>query len=251
MARVENLNARQLDWEGCYNIRDLGGLPTKSGKETRWKALVRADSLGRLTEAGQDELLDYGVRSIIDLRRPDELAGDPNPFSIAGDHGIQYTNVSLIDPAASQPEDFETLAQDYIRILDSFAPAMGEIMHAVAQAPEGTVLVHCMVGRDRTGMVVALLLELAGVPREVIAEDYALSGECLRPLDDEWLRNGPGDPEERARDQMRWTPRAEGMLEVLAHLDERYGSVEGYLRAAGVTEDDVDRIRRRLTASDT
>ncbi len=249
MTQVEDVQTRRLAWEGCYNIRDLGGFPIEGGGETRWGAVVRADSLSRLTEAGRAALVDYGVRSIIDLRRPAELAEYPNPFAGEVSHGIQYMNVSLIDPSVSEPESIESLAEDYKRILDTFAPSMAVVMHAIACAPEGTVLVHCMAGRDRTGMVVALLLDLAGVSRAVIAEDYALSGECLKPLDDEWLENGPGDREQRARDVAHWKPRAEGMLDVLAHLDDRYGSVEGYLEHAGVTADDLERIRRRLVNS--
>jgi protein tyrosine/serine phosphatase len=138
------------------------------------------------------------------------------------------------------------LANDYKRILDSFAPAMAEIIQVIAGAPEGPVLIHCMAGKDRTGMVAAILLDLAGVARETIAEDYALTAERLRPLEREWLENGPGEREERAAQQARFEPRAEVMLEVLSHLDQRYGGVEPYLLRAGVTPEDIARIRARL-----
>lgn len=248
MAIQEETHTRRLNWEGCYNVRDLGGYPTRDGKTTRWGAVVRTDNLWRLTEAGRASLIDYGVRSIIDLRRPDELAEYPNPFAEAAEHGIIYTNVSLIDPAKSAPENFTTLANDYKRILDSFAPAMATIMHIIATAPEGAVLIHCMAGKDRTGMVAALLLDLAGVSRDIIAEDYALTEECLRPLNQEWLENGPGEREVRASELARFTPHAEVMLEVLAHLDERYGGVEPYLLQAGVVPADIEGIRRRLVS---
>jgi protein-tyrosine phosphatase len=246
MSITQEERTRRLLWEGCYNVRDLGGYLTASGGETRWGAVVRTDNLARLTEAGRAALLEYGVRSIVDLRKPDEIAEHPNPFAEPGEHGIEYTNVSLVDPAKSAPENFTTLANDYKRILDSFAPAMAEIMTAIAWAPEGGVLVHCMAGKDRTGMVSAILLELAGVSRETIAEDYALSAEFLRPLEEEWLENGPGEREERAREQAKWVPRAQVMLEVLAHLDDRYGGVEEYLLQAGVSPEAIARLRARL-----
>jgi protein-tyrosine phosphatase len=249
MAIQDEERTRHLAWEGCYNVRDLGGYPTRDGNMTRWGAVVRTDNLARLTEAGRASLVEYGVQCIIDLRRPDELAEYPNPFAEPAEHGIKYTNVSLVDPAKSAPENFTTLAHDYKRILDSFAPAMATIMRAIADAPEGAVLIHCMAGKDRTGMVAAILLDLAVVSREIIADDYALTEACLRPLNEEWLENGPGEREDRARDLVRFCPRAEVMLEVLSHLDERYGGVEPYLLLAGVSPLAIERIRRRLVDS--
>ena len=251
MAIQDEEQTRHLAWEGCYNVRDLGGYKTRDGKVTRWGAIVRTDNLARLTDAGRTSLVDYGVRSIVDLRRPDELAEYPNPFATTGVHDVVYTNISLIDPARPNPEGFTTLANDYKRILDDFAPAMAEIMHVIAAAPEGAVLIHCMAGKDRTGMVAAILLDLADVPRETIAQDYALSAEYLRPLDEEWLESGPGEREERARHLARYIPRAEVMLEVLSHLDERYGGVEAYLLFAGVSPRDIDLLRARLLAPAT
>lgn len=251
MAIQDEERTRHLAWEGCYNVRDLGGYPTRDGKTTRWGAVIRTDNLARLTEAGRNSLIDYGVRSIVDLRRPDELAEHPNPFAEPGEHGIRYTNVSLVDPAKSTPDNFTTLANDYKRILDSFAPAMAEIMREIADAPAEAVLIHCMAGKDRTGMVAAILLDLARVPRDIIADDYALTEACLHPLNQEWLENGPGDREERARDLERFTPRAEVMLEVLSHLDERYGGVEPYLLQAGVSPDEIERIRARVIDPDS
>lgn len=251
MAVHEEERTRHLEWEGCYNVRDLGGYATQDGGVTRWGAVVRTDNLARLTEAGRASLVDYGVRSIVDLRRPDELMEHPNPFAAPGDHDIVYTNVSLIDPARSAPENFTTLANDYTHILDDFAPAMAQIMTVIAQAPAGTVLIHCMAGKDRTGMVAALLLDLAGVPGETIAEDYALTAEYLRPLDEDWLTNGPGDREERVSQLARLAPRAEVMAEVLSHLGERYGGIEPYLLGAGVAPKDIERIRARLVESES
>ena len=142
---------RLLEWEGCLNARDLGGYATGDGRETRWGAVVRSASLAALTAAGRAALADYGVRAIVDLRLPDELADHPNPFAEPGDHGIAYTNVSFIDPAAAPPEEPTTLAEDYLRMLDRYRGGVADVMAAVAEAPEGGVLIHCAVGKDRTG----------------------------------------------------------------------------------------------------
>jgi len=245
---IEQEWTRRLAWEGVLNARDLGGYPAADGCETRWGAVVRSDSLAALTSAGREALVRYGVRSMVDLRMPDEAAGEPNPFAEPDTHGIAYANVSFIDPETAPPEDVTTLADDYKGMLDRFRLAVAAVMAAIASAPEGGVLVHCAAGKDRTGLISALLLGLAGVAPETIAADYALTAECLRPRDEEWLENGPGDRAEREEALLRSAPTAEVMLEVLGHLTERYGGVGAYLLQAGVAPDDLIRLRARLLA---
>ena len=248
---IEREWTRRLAWEGCLNARDLGGYGTQDGLQTRWGAVVRSDSLAALTRAGRAAPADYGVRAIIDLRLPGEVDRHPNPFAEPGDHGIAYTNVSFIDPAAIDPaarDDFTTLAEDYTRMLDRFRSAVADVMAAIANAPEGGVLIHCAAGKDRTGLISALLLALVDVPSATIADDYALTAEYLRPREEEWLANGPGDRAEREALAARFTPSAEVMLEVLDNLTRRYGGVERYLTEAGVSPVDLDRLRDRLLA---
>jgi protein-tyrosine phosphatase len=239
---------RLLDWEGGLNARDLGGYATKDGRETRWGAVVRSAALGSLTEAGRAALADYGVRTIVDLRLPGELDRAPNPFAEPGDHGIAYTNVSFIDPAAAPPEAVGTLAEDYLRMLDRYRGGVADVMAAVAGAPEGGVLIHCAAGKDRTGLIAALLLGLVGVPAATIADDYALTAELLRPRELEWLEHGPGERAEREAMVARFAPTAEVMLEVLGNLTERHGGVEPYLLETGLSPGDLERLRDRLVA---
>jgi protein-tyrosine phosphatase len=240
--------SRRLDWEGCVNARDLGGYGTADRGETRWGAVVRSDSPAALTGAGRAALAEYGVRAIVDLRLPAELADYPNPFAEPGDHGIAYVNVSIIDPGAGFPPDTITLAENYLWSLERFRGLVADAVTAVARAPEGAVLVHCAAGKDRTGLISALLLGLVGVPAETIAADYALTAELLRPRDQEWLEHGPGERAEREAILARYAPTAEVMLEVLHQLDERHGGVEPYLLEAGVAPADLDRLRDRLLA---
>jgi protein-tyrosine phosphatase len=238
--------SRLLDWEGGLNARDLGGYATVDGRETRWGAVVRSAALGTLTEAGQAALADYGVRAIIDLRLPDELDREPNPFAEPADHGIVYTNVSILDPGAGFPPDTATLAENYLWTLERFSGLVGTAVAAVARAPEGGVLIHCAAGKDRTGLISALLLGAVGVPEATIADDYALTAELLAPREQEWLENGPGDRAEREAMLARFAPTAQVMLEVLGKLTERYGGVEAYLLRAGLSRDDLERLRDRL-----
>jgi protein-tyrosine phosphatase len=243
---------RRLSWEGVLNARDLGGYPTADGRQTRWGAVVRSDNLAALTPAGRQALVRYGVRSIVDLRLPEEVAGRPNPFAEPDTHGVGYANLSFIDPAASPPPEAGTgtLADGYKRMLDHFGQAVAAVMAAIANAPEGGVLVHCAAGKDRTGLISALLLGLVRVAPQTIAEDYALTAECLRPRDQEWLESGPGERVEREELLARFAPTVEVMLEVLHHLAERYGGVEAYLLQVGVAPDDLARLRARLLGPD-
>jgi protein-tyrosine phosphatase len=228
------------------NARDLGGYAGLGGRETRWGAVVRSGNLAMLTATGRQALVDYGVRSIVDLRLSEEVARHPNPFAEPDAHGVGYANLSFIDPGAPAPPSVSTLAEDYQGMLDRFGQAVAAVVTAIANAPEGGVLVHCAAGKDRTGLVAALLLGLAGVAPETIAADYALTADCLRPRDQEWLENGPGERADREAWLRRVEPTAEVMLEVLDHLAARYGGVEGYLLQAGVAPGDLDRLRSRL-----
>ena len=211
---------------------------------------MRADTLALLTPAGQAALVAYGIRTILDLRLPEELVQAPNPFAQPGPHGITYTHVSFIDPALLPADGaspvFATLAAEYAYLLDQFPQQVAAILRAIAYAPAGGVLVHCTAGKDRTGLICALLLDLVGVDRATIAADYALSTECLRPRDLTWLEHGPGERAARERELRKYSPRVEIMLEVLGDLDARYGGSREYLRAAGMLPDAFQALRARF-----
>jgi len=248
--------ARLLRWEACYNARDLGGYATADGGRTRWGAFVRADNLSRLRASGRTALLDYGVRTVIDLRRAGELRSDPNPFAEpATDTALpMYLNLPLglgadsagiaAVAAAGAGEDASMLELSR-RVLDHYWRGIAGVMTAIAGAPKGAVLFHCHAGKDRTGLVAALLLALAGVPEPTIAEDYALSQACLKPIYDARLNQEP-DAEKRARLAEMLSATPETMLAIMEHLNTRHGGAERYLLAAGMAAADVERLRRRV-----
>ena len=244
----EEQDRRYLAWDACYNVREVGGYPVADGKQIRWRTLVRADNVYRLTEAGQAALRDYGVRTVIDLRLARELEKHPSPFAANGHAGPRYLNLPIHDPATNEAMDAaDSMQGEYIAILELNKGLIAEIIKAVAaNLGDGGVLVHCHGGKDRTGIIVAMLLTLAGVPREVIVEDYALSEVMLEPVHLEWVEEkskAQGGPVERPR----WMySRPETMDGVLGYLDREYGGVEGYLEAAGVTRAEMVRVRERL-----
>lgn len=244
---------RHLPWGGCFNVRDLGGLPIEGGGETRWRTLLRSDNLCRLTDEGQQALRDYGVRTIIDVRLPDELEKQPHPFAAGGDGAPRYVSISLMDE--TDPDVVNNvlatmqMEEQYRTILERYGERVARVIKAAARAEqEGGVLVHCHSGKDRTGIVTALLLSIAGVPRDVIAEDYVASSIYLKPIHDGWINEKPRTEEEIASFYQWFYSPAQAILGPLAYLDERFGGVESYLLAAGVTEDELAAIRQRLVS---
>jgi protein-tyrosine phosphatase len=243
--------SRNLDWDGLLNARDLGGHPTEDGSGTRWGSIVRTDSVRRLTDAGWQALVDYGVRTIVDLRSDEELAEDP-----PAEKPVGVVHVSFFD---SRPEVFEEVEKAsaaagdhaaatravYLIFLEHFRPNVAAAIRSVATAPEGGVVVHCHSGKDRTGLVSALLLRLAGVPIEEIATDYSLSEERLRTRHEEWFAQAADEAELERLHRISKTP-ASSMVQVLEELERRYGSIAGYLKAGGATDEELDQARARL-----
>lgn len=246
--------ARHLPLEGTYNVRDAGGYPTRDGRSVRWQALYRADSLHRLTEQGQVHLIEAGLSTVIDLRRDVELAVAPNV--LAGSDRIDYVWISLApNPAeagARREIGPDTLAQTYRAIIHERQPELRQILSTLAQPGAFPALVHCTAGKDRTGIVVALLLGLAGVDHATIAEDYALTATYLG---DGYLADARVRAEAAghtwAQYQLLLGCPAELMLATLACLDERYGGVEAYLRLIGLTIDELAALRAALLEDGT
>jgi protein tyrosine/serine phosphatase len=133
----------------------------------------------------------------------------------------------------------------YLIFLERFRSNVAAAVRAVAEAPEGGVVIHCVGGKDRTGLLSAFLLHLAGVDDEKIAADYALSEERLRPRHEEWFEAAASEEELERLRRIARTPAA-SMSGVFAELERRYGGVEPYLRGAGVTEEELELVRARL-----
>jgi protein-tyrosine phosphatase len=226
------------------NVRDLGGLPLERGGETRTRALVRADSLHRLTHEGRRALLAYGVRTIIDLRHPKETEREPNPYAAPRD-GARYFNLPLVsDEAQRSLEGIDDRAEVNARILDGSRSNVAGIVRQVAAATGGAVVFHCAVGKDRSGLVAAVLLALAGAAAEAIADDYAASEVSLRALRDEVIARA--EPALRERLLSQWAAPREAILATLEHVERRYGGMEGYLRSTGLTDEELGLARARL-----
>jgi protein-tyrosine phosphatase len=240
-----NEATRALAWDACLNVRDLGGLATVDGRRVRRGALVRSDQLCRLSDGGRAALLTHGVRTVIDLRTPAEVEKDPDPAW--NEHGVDYLNIPQQDGQLWQQPDWiaRTRAERDAMALDKRAEHIVAMARAVANAAPGGVLIHCLAGKDRTGISVALLLGLVGVSEADIAADYALSEAALATERAAALEAAPDD-EARTRLERSYDARAETMLATLAHLRTRHGGAEAYLKRGGLSNADIERIRARL-----
>ncbi len=249
------LHEREIAWDGCINVRDLGGHPTRDGGETSYGAIVRADSVRLLTAAGWAALVDYGIRTVLDLRGDHEREEDPPadvsvdvvhvPFMEASDKEWEEIGPE-IDAASAAAPDVATSTRDvYLIFLERFKVNVAAAIRAVANAREGGIVVHCVGGKDRTGLLSAFLLDLAGVAPEDIAADYALSEERLRPRHEAWFAAADTEEELERLRRIAQTPAA-SMVGVFAELDRRHGSVEGYLRSAGLNDKELELAAGRL-----
>src|SRR5215217_2076972 len=166
MPRTAAVGFRHLEWEGCFNVRDLGGLPVKGGGTTRWGAVVRADALDELTAAGWAALVAHGVRTVIDLRNDDERHEDAAP------RPPEVTTVHLPLDAVEDREFWDVWDSGpqfgtplyYGPHLERFPERSARVVAAIAEAPPGGVAFHCGGGRDRAGQIAMLVLALVGVP---------------------------------------------------------------------------------------
>ena len=242
--------SRRLDWPDCWNTRDLGGLPLPGGL-TRSRALVRSDSIGHLTAAGLEAMVAYGVSTVIDLRTDAELAGaaadprfpPPPPDVRLRAAGVTYLHVPLVQDVTRRIADATTGVGRYVEIVDTRHEAFGVLFNTIAEV-DGTLLFHCFAGKDRTGIVAAMVLELAGVPREHIAADYGETDTCLAAQYEVWLAEAAPDVRADIARDLRCPP--ERILGVLDHLDAQWGGVASYLAAAGVPAAGLDALASRL-----
>ena len=251
------LHERELAWEGCLNVRDLGGHPTRDGGKTRYRAIVRADSVRLLTEAGWAALVDYGIHTILDLRGDHERDEDPPadvpvevvhvPFMEASEREWEEIGPEIEEASASAPDVATSTRDVYLIFLERFRTNVAAAARAVALAREGGIVVHCVGGKDRTGLLSALLLDLAGVAPEDIAADYALSEDRLRPRHQAWFATADTEEELERLRRIAQTPAA-SMVGVLVELERRYGSVAGYLRSGGLGDEEIELAATRLRA---
>jgi protein-tyrosine phosphatase len=217
---TDELGGRHLRIGAARNLRDVGGYPVAGGGSTRWRRLLRSDSLHDLSPADQAKLAVCGVRTVIDLRSLSEADAAPNRLIRSA--VVRYVHVAFGDSPLVAPTRAELYCLALHRRQREFQTVFTLLTH------EGVLpaVLQCSAGRDRTGLVVALVLALVGVPAEIIAADYALTTDSPP---------GEGVPVS-----------AEPMLDTLRYLETSFGGVQRYLDAIGLTDRELSAIRTAL-----
>ena len=241
---------RRLELDGAYNVRDIGGYDTVDGRRTRWKTFLRADGMHRLSARDQTTLLEYGIKTVVDLRRTEEVEEKPNVFERSDQVAYLRHNLSGDDVQANAPEPSADLdpvhriAQNYSRNLDGRQPQYRDALGALASPGALPAIFHCTAGKDRTGRIAALILGNAGVPTATIVEDYGLSG---RYWFEAYLASGAdldvASPVQTWQEFQGQACPPEAMRLVLQHLEDRYGGVQAYMRTIGLTDEQIESLR--------
>jgi protein-tyrosine phosphatase len=242
---MTSADERHIPLMGTFNMRDVGGYPAAGGRTTRWRTLLRSDALHRADAAGP-VLRGYGLRTVLDLRTDAEADFAPSP-SCGPD--TRTVRISLIgDDVLAAPQRLEAV---YQYLIDQRGEAIATVVGELAAAGSVPALVHCSAGKDRTGIVIGLVLAVLGVPDEVIAADYAVSAGRIDPSVLEALHHIPGSATGNGTltpDLLASPPSL--LLDTLARVREAGGgTVEGYLTSHGLPPASLDVLRESLTTS--
>jgi protein-tyrosine phosphatase len=237
---------RLIELEGCHNFRDLGGYPAQDGKRVRWRMLFRSDGLHLLSTADVTRLQnEIGLGHMVDLRSSGELRIDGvGPLA---DASVEHHHVPLFDGEMLERREIEpiTLADRYFLMAEFAKEPIARVLTTLAGAEKPAVY-HCAAGKDRTGVISAVLLGVLGVRDEVIVADYAATQQNLDAII-ERLMSSEGYQEMLSalpEDTLHAEPAT--MISLLERVRERYGSMREYALSIGVSEADVARIEDRL-----
>ncbi|GGK19525.1 hypothetical protein GCM10010124_10170 [Pilimelia terevasa] len=238
---------RRLPFSTLFNFRDLGGYASRAGHTVRWRRLFRSDSLHRLTAADGTAFDALGIRTVVDLRRPTEVDRDGR---VPGHHRFTYHHIEpdhapweAVPAPDAEDAHARWLADRYLDLAQDGAAGIAAALAVIADPANAPVAVHCVAGKDRTGVVCALTLALLGVADDDIAVDYALSAEATAELLC-WLEETGGS--------LPPLPAAyfdcpvDAMRLFLADLRARHGSAQGYARAAGLGAAEIGALRAHL-----
>ncbi|WP_183653912.1 tyrosine-protein phosphatase [Prauserella isguenensis] len=250
-----------LELDGAVNIRDVGGIPTTDGTTTARNRLLRADNLQDLSAADLGLLVDtIGLDTVVDLRTAHEIDSE-GPGPLRAYSRVRHVHHSLLpdggddallaradgdsDSDSGDVAGFDRVVAHYLGYVAHRPDSIVGALRTITDAP-GAALVHCAAGKDRTGVVTAFTLEIAGVDREAIAADYAATAHRIEAIIGRLRRSETyrEDVDRKTIDEHR--PRAESMERFLREVDARHGGVRPYLHTHGFGRDEAERLRAKL-----
>jgi protein tyrosine/serine phosphatase len=244
-----DVSERLVPLTGAFNFRDLGGYPAGGGQVTKRARLFRSDGLHQLTDADMDILRSIGLSTIIDLRTPGEV--EHTGRGLLGHEAIGYHHLAVVQwsggEAVGAPAPAgDDLAERYLWYLDTGRAALVTALGLVAESTNHPLVFHCTAGKDRTGVLAALVLDILGVEREAIVADYVITADRLELIVDR-IRNDPAYSAGMSKvPASRFTVEAATMERFLDGLYANFGGAGAWAVGAGVSPDDLDRMRTDL-----
>lgn len=244
---INDYSDRHHPFEGCFNFRDIGGYPTADGRKVRWGLYFRAGRQDRMTAQDLEKAQALGIKTQIDLRKPDEAAEQgPGPLEAMGAtyHNIPVIPVGGSDTLSRLVGDTGISGKRYLGYLEFGPDAWLRMFDIFADAAQHPIVLHCTAGKDRTGVSTAFLLSVLGVDRALIEADYILTNRDVARQAD-FIEKTVGFPAGMDRNDMM---RAAGIPEeaigdFLDGLEERWGGPLAYLREIGISEEKMESVR--------
>jgi protein-tyrosine phosphatase len=243
---AEGVQVRVIPLEGAVNFRDLGGYVADGGMRTRWRVLFRADGLGDLSAADFDVMRGLGIRTVIDLRSGEEL--ERGRFDVAA-HPVTFHHYPIIEKLPD-PDEFDRrpglLGSQYQEMLRDAGNSFRSVLEILSLPDALPAVFHCTAGKDRTGVLSALVLSLLGVDEATVVADYALSGEAMTRLRAKLLVKYPEGRETIEGISEVFSAAPEQMEQLLDFLRAEYGSVAAYVSGLGTPPSVVEGLRAAL-----
>lgn len=243
-------SARWIDLEGPSNVRDLGGLPTEDGGRVRTGLLYRSDSLALLSARDVAHLSGgLGLRRVVDLRSAPEI-GRHGQADLS-EAGIEIVHAPIVDETRGEDRDIEdpatlTLDRIYLGMLERFRARFGAAVAALADPGHQPALFHCAAGKDRTGLIGALILDACGVDRAVVVEDFLLTNDRMDTMIERHRAHADARSKQPEIEVQTLFPTLENVGLTLAGIDTIWGGGAAYLAGAGLGVEGVDALRDRL-----
>ena len=245
-------HAEELRIDGLVNVRDIGGIPTTDGRVVRSRQVVRGDNPKGLTDAGQGHFAEVVAPAVIvDLRI--QLEVHREGYTVLHDP-VRIVNLPMLPQSGVNQEQIDAgmadnLVEDYMRQIDVNADSVVSALRLIADPANRPVFIHCTAGKDRTGIVIAMLLSLLRVDDEVIVADYHVTTKNMAPIL-ERIRNAPVFKANGLADAPAWIfdSEPETMREFLARLRAVHGGAEQWALAHGLTIDEIGRLRETMLA---
>jgi len=253
--RMSQSYPRHIHFESVPNFRDLGGYRTHDGRTVAWRRLFRSAALHKMNERDIARLKqEIGPRAVIDLRRPRDPEKNLEPLLLK-EIGARYHPIPfrpdgpayLEDEAKANP-NATTMGEIYLyRVSEKpFGKRLADALEIIAEPENHPLVFHCSAGKDRTGVLAAMVLTAMGIVDDDVVEDYALSAPCMKDIRDRMASDPETAPGVKDLPEFQWEASAHSMVTFLSLLRREYGSADGYLKSNGASSSLVDRLKVAL-----